>query len=216
MGNLDVMQKLGGLGAISERTVKPTNRIDRNGMHFLISSYEIDGVGCFSRIQMHAFAHLMRMDSLVLTPLRIDMPLLSFDSIHALGKDTLLLELYDTQLAGTDLSAMDEVKRAHASLPGQAAKPDWSDALRLSPSDRKTGRRLESAFDEYTAAWIDAYLALAGNAAPCDAEAKRARVAAYVDQLFTRGGVAVNQFRKMLGDEAASELIRRYVFSSEA
>lgn len=216
MLDLDPVKKLEALGTVSSRDMGKASRINKSGMHFDLASYALEGVGYFSTIKMKAFFGLMEMESLILTPLDVDMPLLSYDSIRAFGKDTLLLELYDTQLERADLSSMDAVKASYAHLADKPKKPDWSDALLMSPSISKSGKGMASDYTRLADAWLDAYIALAKTAPACDREAKRAKVKEYTDKLFSLGGVAVNQFKKMLGDGPAIELLSRYIFSCDA
>jgi hypothetical protein len=57
---------------------------------------------------------------------------------------------------------------------------------------------------------------LFANAPKCTREEKRKKIKRYTDNLFKQGGVAVNQFKKMLGEEKATELLGQYIFSNDA
>ena len=69
-------------------------------------------------------------------------PLFSFDSISAFGKKSLLMEVYDTQVAPIDLSTMDAVKDSYHDLKDRQPKTAWYDNLRLSPSTFKEGNKV--------------------------------------------------------------------------
>ena len=82
----------------------------------------------------------MKMETIICTPYTKDLPLYSYDFINAIGKRTLLVEVYDTQVAPADLSTMDAVKAAYSDLDDKPMKPAWYDHLKLSPTVCKTGR----------------------------------------------------------------------------
>ena len=96
-------------------------------MRFSICAYDLPGVGALSTVSMTAMLGLMRMETLVLTPLERDAPLLSCDLVRVAGRDTLLLELYDTQLAPIDTAALGAVKAAYAALPDHDLGTHWYD-----------------------------------------------------------------------------------------
>ena len=83
---------------LTPRDVGKFCRISKNGMRFTARAFTIECVGNCSLIKMRAMLGLTRMEKAVITTLKLDSPLFSFDLIRAMGRDTLLLELYDTQL----------------------------------------------------------------------------------------------------------------------
>ena len=213
----DPVDMLCKLGRITPRDIGSYSTIRKSGMRFDIASYTLEGVGYFCTMKMSAFLGMMYMETLVLTPLEIDMPLLSYDAISAMGKDTLLLELYDTQIEPVDLSDMENIKKRYEHLADREKPEQWSDSLLMSPSVGKAGRKRDMKQDECTLTdeWIDAYIKIASTAKKCDREIKRAKVREYTDRLFTEGGPAVNQFKKMLGEQEAIRLLGQYIFSCD-
>ena len=137
----------------------------------------------------------------------------SYDLINAIGKRTLLVEVYDTQVAPADLSTMEAVKAAYSDLDDKPMKPAWYDHLKLSPTVCKTGRgpRFSQLAEEMTTAYIDLF----ATAREVDPVAKTARNSAYVEGLISNGGPAINTIRQMLGSEAAETLFRRFLFGTE-
>ena len=204
---------LSTIGAMvgSMPVLRTRQNIDKSLMHFVVDTYKVPG-GALSVISMKAFFGLMKMDSLIFTPLTRDMPLLSYDRILNAGKETLIAELYDTQLAPADLAAMDKVKESCSDLPDAPKEPRWYDPLLMSPSFRKTGKKLTARLDELYRRWLEQYAAAYERAPECDPEKKRLRAKEYVDGLINNGGPAVDQFKKMLGEEKAEEFLREYVF----
>ena len=57
------------------------------GMTFSINSYNAEGLGHVSTMCAKGFFGLMKMDTLIINPSEIDLPLLSYDRIHVMGKD---------------------------------------------------------------------------------------------------------------------------------
>ena len=60
-------------------------KIDKNGMHFVITTYKVKGFGYLSVIDMKAMFGLMKMESVVLNAEYKDLPLFSADYIQAAG-----------------------------------------------------------------------------------------------------------------------------------
>ena len=211
----DPARQLLQLGRLKGRVLRPWDTIERSGLSFLINAFTIDGFGNCSMIRMRAPLGPIQMESMILTPLHYDLPLLSYDYIHAPGKDKLLLELYDTQLAPIFMGPMEQAAADFPDLPDERKKPHWSNDLLLPGSASKAAKGKRDRLRDMTAAWLDAYLELAKTARPCARAEKQAAVRAYVDRLMTEGGVAVDQFKKLLGDETADQLLRQYIFSSD-
>lgn len=187
--------------------------INKNGMHFAIEAYRLPGVGQCSALSMNAMFGLMKMEMLVLTPQNVDAPLLSMDAIWAMGKHTLLCELYDTQLSPWDTAPLDAVKAGGADLPDHDLGSHWYDPLKLSPSLAKRGKK-SAAYEELAENFAAAYLQQLPGAAPCDPAAKRTKTAAYVNGLLQNGGPSTDQFVKMIGREQTADLFTRYIFGS--
>lgn len=209
-----VLERAGQLGAVTKRDVSPWEVIHKSAMKFRVEAYEISGIGYLSVIRMSAMLGLMKMDTAVLTPVCKDAPLFSYDIIHALGNDTLLLELYDTQLQAVELGGMDAVKARYAHLPDNDLGKHWYDHLKLSPTLSKKGKKLTEAYEPLCREWFDAYLEVVRGANDCGREEKQAKVAEYVDGLFEHGGPSTDQFKKLIGEEEAKALFHKFVFSS--
>lgn len=200
-------------GRLVPKDVGPWQTFSGRGMKFHLQSYDWSACACVSHLSMKAFLGLMTMETVICTPYAKDVPLFSFDSISAFGKKSLLLEVYDTQVASTDLTAMDAVKEAYKDLRDRRPKPAWYDNLRLSPSTFKEGNkdRLLKLAMEMTAAYLDLF----ATAPDVDRSAKVAKSSAYVEGLISNGGPAINTVRKMLGDEATETMFRRFLFGTE-
>ena len=200
-------------GALVPWDVTPWQTFSGKGMTFSLQSYDWDGCACLSYLSMRAFLGLMKMETVICTPRTKDLPLFSYDKICVFGKESLLLELYDTQVEPIDLSSLDAVKMSHQDLKDKKRKPAWYDSLRLSPCTFKMGpaRRLAQLSEEMTTA----YLNLFPTARTIDPSVKNARNSSYVEGLISKGGPAINTMRSILGDEPAETLFRRFIFGTQ-
>ena len=202
--------------SVRERDVGPYAVLKKSGMTFRISSYEIEGLGSMSVIDMSAVLGLMQMESFILTAEEKDVPIYSGDFIKAAGKCTLLQEFYDNMLSPLDAESEQQyrqVKARYADLPPHETGARWYDSIRYDFTLGAADKSLKARKEEIAAAYFDAYLANVGRAAPADPAEKKAKTAAYVDGLFTHGGPAVDQFRKLFGENTAREIFEKYVFS---
>lgn len=148
-------------------------------------------------------------------PLTVDAPLYSFDYIHAMGQDTLLLELYDTQLGAFDSTPWEKVLESGQSLPDNPLEPRWYDSLKLSPTLCKKGKKLRSPMESLAADWTQVYVEELKKAPACHKESKRQKVQEYVNGLITKGGPSVNQFKKLVGDDVTQRLFAHYLFPAQ-
>lgn len=211
-----ILNKLKELGNVSERIIEKNSKIDKSMMHFVIEAYKIDGIGYLSFIKMKAMLGLMKMETIVFTPLTKKMPLLSYDYIKAMGNDTLLLELYNTDEVAPRLPLMDDVKKEYSNLKDHDLGSHWYDPLKLSPTLAKRGKKQASIYNELTKKWIDAYFSSFKEKDEEDEDIKKENTKKYVDGLFENGGPSTDQFIKMIGKDDAYELFSKYIFSSTA
>jgi len=190
-------------------------KIDKSGMHFKITTYEVKGFGYLSVIDMKAFLGLMKMESVVLNATHRDLPLYSGDLILAAGKCTLLQEFYNTMIDPMSEDAKAPYRRVKAKyrdLPPYETGPHWYDDIRYDFTFGASGKGVKEKERQITKDYFDAYLENVAAAPACDPAEKKAKTAAYVDGLFKNGGPAVDQFKKMIGDESAREVFEKYVF----
>ena len=188
-----------------------------SGMTFHIRSFTAPGLGHVSEMTASGFFGLMKMDTLIITPTDVDMPIFSYDRVLAMGNDTLIFELYDTLLDRTDLSALDMVKKSAAHLPDHDLGSHWYDSIKLPQSLSKKGKKKDSAaFDQAASDYFDAYLRAAQSAVACAAEPKRQKASIYVEGLLSNGGPSTDVFKKGIGEEKTTKLFRTTLFATEA
>ena len=200
---------------LTERNVGEFALLQANGMTFSIHAYEAKGLGHVSTMHASGFFGFMQMDTLIVNPLERDLPLYSYDRVHAMGNDTLIVELYDTLLGSVDLGKVRSVKDAFSDLPDHPLGAHWYDDIKLPESVSKKGKKAETPrFDTLTEQHFTALLACAPDR-PCDQNAKREKASVYVEGLLTHGGPSTDAFLKALGREKTERLFRTVLFGTE-
>ena len=193
----------------------PYAKISHNGMHFTVTTYRVRNFGALAVIDMKAMFGLLKMESVILNAEHKDLPLYSGDLIRAAGKVTLLQEFYNTMadpMPEAVKAPYRRVREKYKDLPPYKTGPRWYDGIRYDFSFGAAGRELKETEKQITKDYFDAYLENIAAAPACDPAEKRKKTAAYVDALFRNGGPAADQFKKMIGAEAAREVFEKYVF----
>lgn len=198
-------------------TAIPSDGMDRlkaSGMTFTIRAYRAEGLGHVSVMKAGGFLGLMKMDTLIINPTSLDLPLYSYDGILAVRNDTRIVELYDTSLNECDLSGLDAVKSRYSDLPERDPGTHWYDSLKLSQSLSKKAKKGQSGrMDQMVLEHFRAYLAVQADPVT-DLQAKREKTSLYVEGLLENGGPSTDVFRKALGEERTAELFRRILFGT--
>lgn len=185
-------------------------------MRFTVRRFYAQGLGNVSSMVASGFFGLMKMDTLIITPTEKDMPLFSYDRVHAMGNDTLIFELYDTLLGETDLSALEQVKQEAAYLPDHDLGSHWYDDIKLPVSLSKKGKKTQtSGFDATVVHYLAKFLETARSAEACQAAPKREKASVYVEGLLQKGGPSTDVFKKGIGPEKTADLFRKYLFATE-
>ena len=201
---------------LSAAEVGEFRKMKVNGMHFQIWAFEAEGLGHVSAMQASGFFGLMKMDTLIINPTEADMPLLSYDRVHAMGNDTLIFELYDTVTGKANLAAIADVKADNASLPDHDLGTHWYDSIKLAESISKKGKKKQTlAFDALAQHYMDAYLSCCKAAGFCSAAAKREKASVYVEGLLSNGGPSTDVFMKAMGREQTAKLFRTVLFGTQ-
>lgn len=199
---------------LKEKNVGAFASLKANGMKFTVSAYEAERLGHVSVMTANGFFGLMKMDTLIVNPKTLDLPLYSYDRILAMGNDTLIVELYDTMVEPLDTEALKAVNEANKDLPERDPGTHWYDGIKLKESVSKKGKKLTERFDAYTKDYTNAYLGLPAKPVT-DAAAKREKANAYVEGLLKNGGPSTDVFKKALGEQKTAELFRKVLFGTE-
>ena len=183
-----------------------------SGMKFSISAYEAKGLGHVSVMRAVGMMGLMKMDTLIINPTEIDLPLYSYDRIFAMGNDTLIVELYDTLLTEYSESALLAAKDAYADLPERDPGEHWYDSIKLASSISKKGKKKHlSRMNDLAFQHFEAYIDSDASAVS-DNTAKQSKAAVYVDGLFELGGPSTDVLTKAIGQEKTAELFNKVLF----
>ena len=185
--------------------------LKKSGMAFDTQAWEIEGIGHLCIMRMKAFLGLMRMETVVIAPTAVDLPLFNADWVRAAGTETQIAEFYDTQLEPWPYGSQavfHEMLDRYGTLPNvEGTQTHWYDSILYSCSCHKKGGKLAEQFSALAQDYIDAFATQLAAAPACDAEAKAAKVRDFAQTLFTQGGPAVNQMTKLFGAETARRMV---------
>ena len=185
------------------------------GMKFSISAYYAEGLGHVSFMSAKGFFGLMKMDTLIINPTELDLPLYSYDRIFAMGNDTLIVELYDTLLGAFDESGLNTAKEKYSAISERDPGEHWYDSIKLKSSISKKGKKKDKkSLDELTVLHFDSYIESAADAVS-DKKAKLDKASVYVEGLLEKGGPSTDVFKKTLGEEKCAKLFRKILFGTE-
>ena len=199
---------------LTERGSYGFDNIKASGMRFVVNSYKAESLGFISIMTAKGFLGLIKMETLIINPTILDLPLLSYDRIHVFGKDKLILELYDTMNDKQSLDKITEVKNNYLGYVYESSnkEPHWYDDVRLPETVSFSGKKKNSAeFDVIAERLIEAYI---NTTAPVvtDAEAKAQKIDYYVNGLLNNGGPATDVFVKKLGKNITGMLFKNVLF----
>ncbi len=188
--------------------------IKGDGMLFHVRVYDAQDAGRLFLMDMKVFGGLMRMETVVFTPVQLDGPIYSMDKVKAFGRATLVLELYDTTVSHPDFNELNAVKQRYSLLPSYDPGDHPYYTFRLPVSDYKRGFWIKNKISYMAEEYGDAYFQILQTCPPIDPEIKKAKNSEFSECLFQNGGPAVNQFKKMIGEEKTEEFLKRYMFCS--
>ncbi len=186
----------------------------KKGMYrFDSEAYEIEGVGNLFIIEMKAMLGLMKMETIVLTPVEKDLSFCNLDTIDAMGNTTSMFEMYDTCIKAADLSSFDPVKEKYAHLQDYESSPRWYDEYKLSSCIAKKGKKIKDEAEGMLKECFGLYLELLDKAEDCNPSRKKEKNKVYAEGLLSNGGAAVDSMNKIIGPEKTSELIRKFMYA---
>ena len=185
-----------------------------SGMNFEITAFKAEGLGHVSVMRASGFMGLMKMDTLIINPREIDLPLYSYDRIFAMGNDTLITELYDTVLGDYSDESLIKVKESYTDLAERDPGEHWYDEIKLPSSISKKGKKNHTArMDELTIKHFETYLA-SSDIAVTDKAAKQEKAKVYVNGLLEKGGPSTDVFKKSIGEAKTRELFENILFGT--
>lgn len=198
--------------ALTELPVGDMATLKANGMTFDIKAYKAKGLGHVSVMRAKGFFGLMKMDTLIINPTEVDLPLYSYDRIFAMGNDTLIVELYDTLVGSYAEEPLKAVKSEYTDLAERDPGEHWYDDIKLGSSISKKGKKAQNGrFDELALKHFEAYIS-GDVAVVCDAAVKQEKASYYVNGLLEKGGPSTDVFKKALGEETTARLFKSILF----
>lgn len=185
-----------------------------NGMDFEVKAYDAQFLGRVSSMKGKMKFGLMKMETLIVNPLELDVPLFSLDLIQVPGKLIVILEQYDTLVnAKRNESVFLNIKEKYEDLEDRPSKSAWYDELRYSSSigkkvSKKKADRVKEMIEEY----FEAYLDLCRDARVIGREEKKVKADLYRDGLLENGGASTDSFLKAWGREKTERLFKEVLF----
>ncbi len=207
-----LLQEIAEKYPLKEKDAGEYAQMKFSGMRFSCSAYEAEGLGHVSVMSAKGFFGLMKLDTVILVPKEIELPLFSYDRILAMGKDTLISELYDTVSVPYDTSALEGVLERYTSLPDRDPGEHWSDAVKLKGSlSKKSSKKESGRMDDLALDYFRTYLSSSEEKTK-DPEVCKKKTDEYVLGLLENGGPSTDVFLKNLGREKTEELYRKILF----
>ena len=198
---------------LEEKTVGEFKKRKVSGMNFEIQQFYAKDLGNVSIMSAKGFFGLMKMDTFIINPVEKDLPLFSYDRIHAMGNDTFIIELYDTMLGTCKLEEVEKVKEQYSDIPEHDLGTHWYDSMKLKESTAKKGKKAQTPkFDALAKLYMEAYLKGANQLPAVDVEEKKKKASVYVEGLLAHGGPSTDVFKKKFGAEKTAELFRNVLF----
>ena len=192
--------------------------LSKNGMRFLTEAYEAEGLGHLCVMHMNAMLGLMKMETVVFAPREKDAPLFNLDWVKAMGKETQIAELYDAQLEPYPTEYLDtfqRIKDRDADLPAYVTDKHWYDDILYPCSYARKGKGFSERFSAAAEDYLRQYLSQLCALNECDRQKKTEKVRAFAETLYAQGGPAVDQFKKLFGEETARRIILRHMYGVE-
>ena len=184
------------------------------GMTFHTRVFDAQNSGRLFLMDMTAFAGLMKMETVAFTPVELDGPICSMDKVVAFGRSTLVLELYDTTVSHPDFAALGTEKQKYSRIPSYDPGDHPYYAFRMSESDYKRGFGIGNKISQMAKEYQESYFKILKTCDPVDPEIKKQKNLKFSECLYSNGGPAVDQFKKMIGPEKTEEFLKRYMFCS--
>ena len=201
---------------LEKKDLGKDSHLHKKGFHFYPECYEIKGLGHLCILKMKGMLGLMKMESIVLSITSKDVPLFNIDYVKAMGKETNIIELYNTNLAPYSedfLSKFAILKNQDNDLEEYAANGEhWYDDLLYPCSYHKTGKKLTTRFSITNSKYLDEFINQVNNMPVCDLIEKELKVEEFANRLYQEGGSAVNMFKKLFGDEVAKKMVASYMY----
>ena len=196
----------------TERDIGSQADLRGSGLRFLSRVLDAESAGSLFLMDMKAPLGAMKMQTAVFSPTALDGPILSLDFVEAFGTYTLVMELYNTTFSHPSFEKLAAVGSRFAHIPDYDPGEHWFDSMQLPVSEHKKGKKLRAEMLQMAQEYTALYFELLSRCERCEPEEKKKKNAEFADGLLQNGGPAVNQFRKMIGEEKTARFIRTCMF----
>ena len=195
---------------ITENDIGSDAVLKKSMMKFVTRTYDIKDYGHLCVMNMEGMLGLMKMETVILVPLDRDVPLVDFDYISAMGKETYIAEFYRYMLKEYPEEYVSELAKCPEQYPelGEYNSGEhWYDSEKYYCSCGKTGKKSADKFTQITRAYMDTFCKQVVKMEKCDREAKTAEIRRFTETLVAKGGPAVDTFKKMFGEEMTRRIV---------
>lgn len=211
---MDIIKELPKEYKATPIDLKDMKHVKAGIISFDISAYDVEDIGRISILKGKAMMGLMKMDTVMVTSLRHDSPLFSYDRIHAMGNDTLIIEIYNTMKERHSYPELLNIKKKYGYLKPHAMKENWYDSLRMEESISLKDRHHRD-MDELFSSYLSAFLKNVKKDKKIETEEKKRRHAVYVNGLLKEGGPSTDVFLKAIGKKKTEFLFKSILFGIE-
>lgn len=200
---------------LNKLDIKKDSILKKNGMKFYIDSYEIEGIGHLCILSMKAMLGLMKMDTIILTINKKDVPLFNVDFIKAFNNNVLLVELYDDMINPYRveyLAEFQKIKDNDKDIDDYKSESHWYDSILYKESYHKKGKKLKNRFVESLNNYLNTFINQVNNIEECNYDFKYNKVEEFANKLYTNGGPAVNKFKELFGEEVTKKVVLNHMY----
>lgn len=200
---------------LSKKDLGTDERLSKRGMTFTTEAWDIAGVGHLCVMRMKGLAGLMRMETVIIAPTHVDMPLFNIDWIRAFGKETQIAELYNDQLQpwpDVCQAEFEQIRIQHNDIEDMQSEGHWYDDILYPCSCAKQGKGVTAQLSNIAQDYVASYVAQLSVFPACDCKRKAAKVRAFAERLYSEGGPAVKMVTQLFGQETAKRLIVQHMY----
>lgn len=185
-----------------------------DGANFQINAYDVEGLGRVSTVQMKRLVGLWEMQSLIINPLEVDMPIYYYNRHREKGNYIYRVELFDTQMNPMELDALQAVVEKYASIPDEPQNERWYDSMKLPVSlVKKVGKKNKEELEPLAWEHFKTYFDKLENASACKEAEKKKKAKVFVDELCKQSGLAVVEiFLGNYGENVVTKLCNEVLF----
>lgn len=185
-----------------------------DGANFHINAYDVEGIGRVATVEMKRLVGFWDMQSVIITPYEVDMPIFYCNKHREKGKYIYRMEMFDTQMNPIEMDAIAAINEKYASLIDEPQNERWYDALKLPGSVvKKVEKKNKAELTELALEHFRAYFEKLQTAPECKKVEKKKKVTVFVNDLCKQSGIAVVEiFIANYGENVATKLCNEVLF----